>query len=151
MAGFEFGDDGPSAIVVAVDGSETSLRAAAFAFGHARRQGGRLVFVFVRRASPPVGTLSPLAGSHATLALWDSEDTIERELRDTVAALTPPNAQADVVVRRGDPFHEIIAVAKECRADLVVVGASMSFGHRIAGSLAGRLIKAARWPVTVVP
>jgi nucleotide-binding universal stress UspA family protein len=32
-----------------------------------------------------------------------------------------------------------------------VVGASTHAGHRLVGSLAVRLVKAARWPVTVVP
>jgi nucleotide-binding universal stress UspA family protein len=36
-------------------------------------------------------------------------------------------------------------------ADAVVVGASAHAGHRLVGSLAVRLVKAARWPVTVVP
>jgi nucleotide-binding universal stress UspA family protein len=33
----------------------------------------------------------------------------------------------------------------------VVVGASEHLGHRIVGSLANRLIRAGKWPVTVVP
>jgi hypothetical protein len=36
-------------------------------------------------------------------------------------------------------------------ADGIIVGASMQAGHRIAGSLAVRLVRAGRWPVTVVP
>jgi nucleotide-binding universal stress UspA family protein len=42
-------------------------------------------------------------------------------------------------------------LAEQVRAELLVVGASESAGHRIAGSLAVRLIRAGRWPVTVVP
>lgn len=41
--------------------------------------------------------------------------------------------------------------ADELRADAVVVGASEQAGHRIIGSVAVRLVKAGRWPVTVVP
>ena len=32
-----------------------------------------------------------------------------------------------------------------------MVGASAQAGHRLVGSLAVRLVKAGRWPVTVVP
>jgi len=46
---------------------------------------------------------------------------------------------------------ELRRVADEMRADAVVVGASMQAGHRWIGSLAVRLVKAGRWPVTVVP
>ncbi|MFN8076623.1 MAG: universal stress protein [Kineosporiaceae bacterium] len=150
MSPYELGRDGPSAILVAVDGSPTSLRAAAFAVGHARRQGGRLVCLFVRRAAPPVGALSPLAGPHASLALREHEDDVERELREGLT-LVPSHVEAVLEVRRGDPYHEITVVADQYRADLVVVGASQSLGHKIAGSLAARLIRAGRWPVTVVP
>jgi nucleotide-binding universal stress UspA family protein len=51
----------------------------------------------------------------------------------------------------GDPFTELCAVAKEIRADAVVVGASAHAAHRFVGSLAVRLVKAGKWPVTVVP
>jgi len=37
------------------------------------------------------------------------------------------------------------------RADAIVVGASLKAGHRLLGSLAVRLVRAGKWPVTVVP
>ncbi|MBO0874698.1 MAG: universal stress protein, partial [Pseudonocardia sp.] len=39
--------DGPGVILVAVDGSTTSIRAAAWAAGLARRQGSRLLCMYV--------------------------------------------------------------------------------------------------------
>jgi nucleotide-binding universal stress UspA family protein len=51
----------------------------------------------------------------------------------------------------GDPFTELRRIADEIRADAVVVGASAHAGHRLVGSLAVRLVRAGRWPVTVVP
>ena len=51
----------------------------------------------------------------------------------------------------GDPFTELCRIAEEIRADAVVVGASARAAHRLVGSLAVRLVKAGRWPVTVVP
>jgi nucleotide-binding universal stress UspA family protein len=55
------------------------------------------------------------------------------------------------VATRGDPFSELRRVADEIRADEVVVGASAKAGHRLVGSLAVRLVRAGKWPVTVVP
>ncbi len=55
------------------------------------------------------------------------------------------------MVARGDPYTELRRVADDVRADAVVVGASTQAGHRFIGSLAVRLVKAGRWPVTVVP
>lgn len=52
---------------------------------------------------------------------------------------------------RGDPYAGLVSAAEELTADAVVVGASEQAGHRIVGSVAIRLVKAGRWPVTVVP
>ena len=51
----------------------------------------------------------------------------------------------------GDPLAELTRIAVETQADAVVVGASEHVGHRIVGSLASRLVRAGKWPVTVVP
>ena len=58
---------------------------------------------------------------------------------------------AEFVTANGDPFNELVRVADEMRADAVVVGASSQAGHRLIGSIALRLVRAGRWPVTVVP
>ncbi|MGO4431556.1 universal stress protein, partial [Streptomyces sp. MCAF7] len=52
---------------------------------------------------------------------------------------------------RGDPYNGLVQAADELKADAVVVGASEQAGHRFVGSVAIRLVKAGRWPVTVVP
>lgn len=56
-----------------------------------------------------------------------------------------------LIVNHGDPWIELNRAATETRADAVVVGASEHAGHRIVGSLATRLVRAGKWPVTVVP
>lgn len=54
---------------------------------------------------------------------------------------------ATLVIREGDPFEELTTVAESLHADAIVVGAS----DQRLGSLAVRLVRHARWPITVVP
>lgn len=149
--GFELGTDGPLALVVGVDGSETSLRAAAYAAGLARRQRTRLFIVYARR--PPAALVS--IGDQSGIAIREmlaAQDEVERQLSDALRAQTRHwQIDAHLVVRAGDPLAVLSEVAREVRADAVIVGSSTSMGHRIAGSLAVRLVRTARWPVTVVP
>jgi nucleotide-binding universal stress UspA family protein len=142
---FEFGNDGPSVILAGVDGSATSLRAGAFAAGLARRERARLVCVFVETTPGSLavpGVLTPV--------LTGDDEAVE--LRRLVAEGASYHGVAvELVVTRGDPFTELTRIAGELYADLVVVGASTHAGHRLIGSLAVRLVRAGRWPVTVVP
>jgi nucleotide-binding universal stress UspA family protein len=147
MEGFELGTDGPTSIVVGVDGSPTSLRAAAYATGLARRQHARLVAVYVRPLVPTLAGLSMDTAGAA--AAYRAQDDVEAGLRATVEGLS--TVPALFVVRTGDPFGQLCALATEIAADALVVGASVGRGHRIVGSLATRLIRTGRWPVTVVP
>jgi len=144
---FELGTDGPSLILAALDGSETSMRAAAYAVGLARRQGARITLVYVHT----VGTFSTSVAG-AIPAIEQANRQTADELRETIETNSARlGVEATFVERAGSPFTEITALADELRADAVVVGASTQAGHKFAGSLALHLVRAARWPVTVVP
>jgi nucleotide-binding universal stress UspA family protein len=146
-ARFELGTDGPSVVVVGVDGSPTSLRAGAYAAGLACRQHARLVVVHVLTV--------PVLASLAAAQPWPVEETLadvaEEVRREVTAGGTQAGVCAEFVVARGEPFAELCRVATELRADTVVVGASAWPGRRLTGSLAVRLVRCGRWPVTVVP
>jgi nucleotide-binding universal stress UspA family protein len=145
--GFERGTDGPRVIVAAVDGSTTSMRAAAYAAGLARRQSAELVVVFVITGST-MANLVPAAGSAVDEALHD----VAADLRQQVdTGLANAGINGRFVEKKGDPYTEISKVCTAVLADAVVVGASTSTGHRLVGSLGVRLVRAGRWPVTVVP
>jgi nucleotide-binding universal stress UspA family protein len=140
-----------SAIIVGIDGTTSSMRAAAYAVGQARRQRSRLVAVFVRTLPPSLMPLADTGGS-ATVTVLDAQDAVERELRAAFAdALPRLDIEASLVVRTGEPFTELTEVAEQIHADAVIVGRSTQLLHRVAGSLAAKLIRCGRWPVTVVP
>jgi nucleotide-binding universal stress UspA family protein len=147
---FELGTDGPSVILVGVDGSVTATRAGWYAAGLARRQRAKLVAVYVA-PMPAIAAATP-TGATVLAAEVEAQDEMAGQMR----------AQADEVARelgitltfiatRGDAYAEIKRIANEIRADAIVVGASTKAGHRLVGSLAVRLVRAGKWPVTVVP
>lgn len=144
---FELGTDGPKVIVVGFDGSATSLRAGAYAAGLARRQGARLVVVHVV-STPVLSMLGPTLPWPEDDALTEAAPELVRQVRDGVRHT---GVDAEFMIARGDPLAELCRIATDLRADAVVVGSSSSAGHRIMGSLAVRLVRAGRWPVTVVP
>jgi nucleotide-binding universal stress UspA family protein len=147
---FELGTDGPKVILVGVDDTTTSLRAGAYAAGLARRQGATVTVVFVA----PIASFGAATPSGAELAAAQREsarqtaDSLRRRVEEGSAYLGIP---ITFVVAEGDAYAEIRRIADEIRADAVVVGASTKAGHRLIGSLAVRLVRAGRWPVTVVP
>jgi nucleotide-binding universal stress UspA family protein len=148
---FELGTDGPQVILVGIDDSVTSLRAGAYATGLARRQGARLVCLYVEQPSALYGAA---AGAGAA-AIAEQERAFSETAADLRRRIEEGAAERGVpitfITAAGDPYRELRRVADEVRADAVVVGASTKAGHRLVGSLAVRLVKAGRWPVTVVP
>ena len=143
----EIASDGPSLIVAAVDGTDTSMRAAAYATGLARRGGARLVFLFVRG----LGGLSSATAMSASLVRAGEDETFRELTRIAAERVATLGVSVTVVDRAGDPYHVITQVVREQKADLIVVGASMGIGHKVAGALGSRLIKAKICPVLVVP
>ena len=150
LSGRECPGDGPGVILVAIDGSTTSVRAAAWAAGLARRQGSGLVFLFVA-THPALAELCVGMGGVAPPSDYGNDDVARELLRELRDAATAYRVSARFLVRSGEPAAEIARLADELRVDAVVVGASMQFGHRLAGSVAVRLVRAGKWPVTVVP
>ncbi|GAA2370017.1 universal stress protein [Dactylosporangium salmoneum] len=144
-------DAQPVTILVGVDGSTPSLRAAAYAVGLARRQRCRLVAVYVR--SLPASMLSMAdTGGGAAVNVIAAHDAVEGQLREAMAREVPRlSVDVELLVRTGEPYTELVAAASQLGADAVIVGRSASPLHRIAGSVSTRLVRCGRWPVTVVP
>jgi len=147
---FELGTDGPSVILVGVDDTTTASRAGWYAAGLARRQRARIVAVFV---APLHGFVASGAGGAALMvakdeAFREAARDMDRRAQEVAAEL---GISITFIATRGDPYAEIRRIAEEVRADAIVVGASARSGHRFVGSLAVRLVRAGKWPVTVVP
>ncbi|MBP0937497.1 universal stress protein [Streptomyces sp. KCTC 0041BP] len=146
--GFERGTDGPKVILAGIDGSDSSLRAVAYAAGLARRQNALLALVYVQ----PVMAAGSSLGAPVAEATGEVAEEIVTGIREAAERLKGIfDVRWEFHTFRGDPYAGLVSAAQELTADAVVVGASEQAGHRIVGSVAVRLVKAGRWPVTVVP
>lgn len=135
-------------ILVGVDGSDSSLRAAAYAGGLARRQNALLAVVYVQ----PVLTAGAALGVSVAETTGEIAEDLVAQIREATERTRGTfDVRWEFHTFRGDPYNGLVKAADELKADAVVVGASEQAGHRIVGSVAVRLVKAGRWPVTVVP
>ena len=143
---FEIGKDGITVVVTGIDGSPSSLHAAACAGGLARREKALLVLVYVEPLGSPA-YWSPLSMAGASQAALDYVE----ELRDEAERyLSPTGVRWRLVHHRGDPAGGLETVAEQFRADCIVVGRSRHTGG-LLGSVPRTLIQDAARPVVVVP
>ncbi|HWB87919.1 MAG TPA: universal stress protein [Acidimicrobiia bacterium] len=141
-----------STVVVGIDGSEGSSRAAEHATAVARHWSAALKLVTVVRTpegwwgiggAPP----SPEALSNA---LIEGQQQILREIE---GHLDLDGVDYETVEELGDPANRLVAVCEASHADLLVIGRrGAGLAERvILGSTADRLTHLAPCPVLVVP
>jgi nucleotide-binding universal stress UspA family protein len=143
--GFELGCDGPTTLVVGVDGSDTAARALYYALGLARRQRSSVIAVYA--TTTPAGYDAALGAAQCQACL-----EIAAELKPKIQALAADyHVKTTFVSVAGDPVTVLINIAAAHHADGIVVGASKAIGHKLFGSTALRAVRRCRCPVTVVP
>jgi nucleotide-binding universal stress UspA family protein len=140
-------------MLVGIDGSETSRRAAAFAAARARAAKGRLVLAYVIEWSPyTFNTPEENEVRHKR-----REEEIERAttqvLDPWVAELRATGLEVDGVVRHGHAADVLSGLAGELGAAQVFVGrrGQSRIAALLFGSVAGTLVQISPVPVTVVP
>lgn len=141
-------------ILVGFDGSAPSWGALSWAYGEARRAGGRIVAAFVSSSA----TSSLLSAAATTAGLPYCEDVAQQALADQAAGLcqqvqsdaSDQGMEVEFVQAKGDPATELVALAEALRADLLVVGKSSKLLHHISGSVAKRLSGGRRGTVLVI-
>ena len=135
-------------IVVPIDFSEYSKRAFRYAIDFAKTFGAEMILVYV--VEPIV---YPADFSFGQVAL----PSMERELQDRsseqlsalIAKEVPEGMPARCVIRSGKPFVEIIQLAKEENADLIIIATHGHSGieHVLFGSTAEKVVRKAPCPV----
>ena len=126
------------------DFSPNADQALALAFALARDYRGRLILLHV--------AASPTIVAHAELVpvLQATQEELQTQLRQRAAA----NAEGPVEVRleHGDPADEVVRVANEMHADLIVMGTHgrSGIGRLLMGSVAEQVLREAPCPVLIV-
>ncbi|HLA39928.1 MAG TPA: universal stress protein, partial [Candidatus Glassbacteria bacterium] len=138
-------------ILVPMDFSSNAIRLIIYALRWAWDPSSRVILLHsVETAPPALGKLSDLLPEYGA--------DIEKRLREAsgkMRALIPfPNRlpyKIDFEVRDGDPKEQILLVAKEARADLIILGARLSANPAaVWGSTIAGVLRHGRYPVLAV-
>jgi nucleotide-binding universal stress UspA family protein len=143
--------EGRSVMVVGVDFSETSHQAVSVALNLARiTRAPDLHFIHVLR---PVALTGLSDWSGAVEQYERAVETARREL-DTVcsSAITKYALRAFAHVRTGEPYREVVQLASDIEADLVIIGthSRARMSRFLLGSVAEKVQRYAPCPVLTV-
>jgi nucleotide-binding universal stress UspA family protein len=108
-------------IVLPVDGSSNAARAATVAFELAEMTSAKLLIVHV----VDLGTVQQVAkssGSDLLSALQQYVTNGNKLLEDYKSAASGYKLQTELILERGEPSDKIVHVAKERKADIIVIG-----------------------------
>lgn len=139
-------------ILVGVDGSEGSRRAAEHGAAIARARGAKLLLATVVR--PPEGWWgiggAPPTPEAMSAALVEGQQKILAEVADHLGL---DDVEHDTIEDVGDPATRLLTLAHDRGADLIVIGRrGANLAERvILGSVADRVTHLSDIPVLVVP
>jgi len=129
-------------IVIGYDGSNHSKRALEVAVDLAKRYGAEIIVV----------TVVDIASSTDPSAIKIAEDVAGQISSEASEMLFREGVKHSSIVRHGDPGTEIVRVAEESKADLIVVGSRglSTLRRLILGSVSRKVINKSKIPVLVV-
>ena len=144
-------DEYPKKILLATDGSRDSASAARRAAGMARAFGAELCLVHVVPISEPYCMSGAAFGEGPSLYEEDAERARDM-LRGQAGLIEEEGGEvAKAYLKTGEPDAEVVALAEEIGADLIVVGSSgKSPLRRPIGSVSSSIAAHAHCPVLVV-
>jgi nucleotide-binding universal stress UspA family protein len=135
-------------ILCPVDFSEGSARTLRQALSIADADGAHLTLLHV--TDPLLDAAARATGTEETIT-----DQTQAELRKLLTEVSPAGVKGPLAVSVliGDPAHEILSHARECSADLIVMGTQgRGAAERfLLGSTAAKVVRTTTIPVLVVP
>lgn len=144
------GDRAPC-VVVATDFSPAAEAAWAVARRLAHALGARLILAHVFVEATLYGE-RPFAGDRVRAVYAAARQWVEQALERWAAGARAEGLEVETRIRTGVPHREIVALAAEAQAELVVMGTRGRGGleRTLLGSVADRVIRLAPCPVLTV-
>ncbi len=142
-----------NSILVGIDDSEPSIRAAEFAAAVARSQEVQLLVVYVIQ-------WSPFAFNTPEENEWrhkrhdeEVEAAHSKVLTPILTRLSETGTDVEGFVRHGRPAELLTYIAKERNISQIVIGrtGASNLKNIMFGSVASKMVQTAQVPVTVVP
>ncbi|HLW58710.1 MAG TPA: universal stress protein [bacterium] len=141
-------------MLVATDGSPHAIKAAELAARFARELRGAEVILVNVGHIPAIAMGGPSPDMMVDLGSLEEglEQAGQAILAQAHEVFAGVDARVTRVYRRGDPAGEVVKVAKEHQADLIIMGSRGlgQFGGLILGSVSERVLHAASIPVLIV-
>jgi nucleotide-binding universal stress UspA family protein len=147
--------DGPAdtpTVVIGIDGLPASWDAFCWACTETRRLGGRVVVVFISPAAR-AGLAGAVATAGLTVPGYLALDLAANEqARQLLTAMLREAGDLDLtfIDAPGDPVSQLLRVAREVHADLLVVGGSTENRRHLLGAVGPRLAARCRDSVIAV-
>jgi len=138
-------------ILCPVDFSEPSLKGLDYAADFANLFQAELTVVYVLPLLPPTPS-----DPNTFFKVPEYERIVhaesEKELKEIVALRIPKNLNVRSYIGHGNPAKEIVRIAEEMNADLIVIATQGHTGwhHFVMGSVAEKVIRHAHCPVFAV-
>ncbi|MGI9385837.1 MAG: universal stress protein [Methyloligellaceae bacterium] len=135
-------------ILVAVDLEDTALneRMLAVTSDFAQLKGAQVTLVYVATDIPPAAAIQLPDDYRAR-----TSSIVSKQLGDLVGKLNLPAGAAQVAVRFGSIYREILAQAKADESDLIIIGCHKpDLGDFLLGPNAARVVRHASCSVFVV-
>jgi nucleotide-binding universal stress UspA family protein len=138
-------------IVVPTDFSDCAEEAWGVAQRLAATLGSELILTHVFVAAP-LWSEGPFSMEHAREVFDAARNWVSHELESWAGAARAKGVHVRTVLREGAPHAEILALAVDERADLIVLGTHGRGGvdRALLGSVADRLVRLAPCPVLTV-
>jgi len=139
-------------IVCPTDFSESACKAIKTAGELAELFSAELILIHVVGPVPVLETPTGLAGFDVAAYQTELTNSAKMSLQVRREKFVPETINVRTVVSHGEAAHEIVRVASEEGADLIVVSTHGATGwrHRIFGSVFDKIIRLAECPVLTV-